>query len=122
LIANEHLGDELGRKFAIFFRKRINRGIEKIWGNGKLARKFRGGKDGGVVTRDIGMEKIPADGVGMGKVDVAAPDPMISALRAIVDEAKRLGVMDDNEFGIKRKAVKIGCWYSRKISKSRGCG
>ena len=90
LIASEHLGDELGRKFAIFFRKRINRGIEKILGNGKLARKFGGGKDGGGATRDIGMEKIPDDGVGMGKVDVAAPDPMIFALSAIVDEAMRL--------------------------------
>jgi hypothetical protein len=61
----------------------------------------------------------------MGKVDVAAPDPMIFALRAIVDEAKRLGVMDDNEFGIKREAVKIALLVFAKdfeVARSRMIG
>ena len=106
-MASKHLGNEFCRKFAIFLRKRINRGVEKILENGKTAGEFGGGKNGGVVTRHISMEKIPNRGVGMGKVDVAAPDPMIFGLGAIIDKAKRLGVMDNDEFGIEREAMKV---------------
>ncbi len=53
------------------------------------------------------MEKIPNRGVGVRKINVAAPDPVIFAFRAILDEAKRLGIVDDHKFGIEGKAMEI---------------
>ena len=40
----------------------------------------------------------------MGEIDVASPDPVVGVFFAIGDQARRLRIVDDHEFGVERKA------------------
>ena len=76
VVSRENLLDISRIQFAILFRKRINRGIEKILRNRELAREFGRRKNRGIVTSGERAEEIPHVLIRPRQIDVAAPDPV----------------------------------------------
>src|SRR5205807_3685581 len=81
----------------VLFREWIDAGIKKVLRDGKLPGECRGREDTGIVLLDERLQEIPHFAVRIGKVDVAAPDPLaaVSLLRA--DQAGWLRVVDNEK-------------------------
>src|SRR5208337_2091636 len=120
--AGKHIGNKLRREVAVFFGERINRGVEKILGNGELASKFRGGKDRTVVMGNIRLQKLPNRTVGVGEIDVAAPDPVRGRLLARGDQGRGLRIMNYNKFRVEREAMEIQLSVGAEYIKMAGLG
>ncbi len=59
LIAAQDFGNYIRLHFTVLVRKRVNRRIEKILGDGQLAREGRRRKNGGIVSVDKRRQEIP---------------------------------------------------------------
>jgi hypothetical protein len=62
-----------------------------------LPREGLRGKNCGVVLLDERPQKSPDFGIRIGKIDVAAPDPVLVRLGAVADERGRLRIVNDDE-------------------------
>src|SRR6267143_4053140 len=78
-VAFEYFSDEVRLEFLIFLRERIDRRIEKILRNRKLAGKFRRRKHRSVIPGYKFLKEVPDRAVRMRKIDVAAPNPVVYA-------------------------------------------
>src|SRR5215469_3505181 len=99
----ENLLDEFPIQRTILFRKGVDSGIEKILRYGKLARKLGGREHRPVIAGDEFFKEVPDRSVGVRQINVTAPDPVIRAGGAAVNERSRLRVVDDHEFSIEWK-------------------
>src|SRR5206468_3257139 len=77
---------------------------------------------GAVVARYKFFQEIPDRPVRMGKIDVAAPYPVIGAGFACLNQSRGLRVMNHHELGIERKCATIAfvvCEKNLEISRAR---
>ena len=114
LIATEDLRYELRIEVAVFFRQWVDRRIEQILRNRKLPREFRRRKQGAVVSRDEFLEEVPDCAIGMRKIDVASPHPMIRPGRARLNESGGLRIMNHHKLGVQGEGRAIAFAVSEK--------
>src|SRR5438067_13838404 len=106
----------------MFFRKRVDGGVEEILRYGELAGEFGRRKHRSVIVGDEFFEEVPDRAAGVRQINVAAPDPMIRTGLTRVNLRGGLRVVNDHEFGIKRERGAVLLVVGKENLKIPGLG
>src|SRR5581483_3834946 len=106
--------DKLVVERTVLIRQRVDRRIKKILRNAQSMRECGRREQRSVATLHKRQQKIPDLTVGMGRVNVAAPDPASASLLARRHQAERLRVMNHDEILVELNAAAILLRYPQE--------
>ena len=103
----QHPADDLRLQIPVLVAQRIDRGGDPVLGNRHVPGEIGHRKHGGVVPLHPGPQKFPDGGVRVGHVDMAAPDPLAPDGRLLFDEARGLGVVDEQDVPLELHLLEV---------------